>query len=74
VSSDKKNTAEEMWSEYHHRGEYKKRYPTEFVVRIFQGGNYPNLKMKKQSYRGTRILDLSCGDGRNLELEILSSC
>jgi SAM-dependent methyltransferase len=44
------------------------RYPTEWVVRTLAGGNYPGLKIDKSSYQGARILDMGCGDGRNLPL------
>ena len=44
------------------------RYPTEWVVRTLAGGNYPGLKMDKSQYAGARILDMGCGDGRNLPL------
>ncbi len=44
------------------------RFPTEWVVRTLAGGNYPGLKIDKLKYRGARVLDLSCGDGRNLPL------
>jgi SAM-dependent methyltransferase len=42
-------------------------YPVEFVVRMLLG-SYPRLTIDKQSYRGLSILDLGCGDGRNLSL------
>jgi SAM-dependent methyltransferase len=45
----------------------KKAYPVEFVVRVYLG-SYPRLTMDRQSYAGSRILDLGCGDGRNLPL------
>lgn len=44
------------------------RYPTEWVVRTLAGGNYPGLRMDKSIYPGARILDMGCGDGRNLPL------
>lgn len=44
------------------------RYPTEWVVRTLAGGNYPGLKIDKTCYQGARILDMGCGDGRNLQL------
>lgn len=44
------------------------RYPTEWVVRTLAGGNYPGLKIDKANYQGARILDMGCGDGRNLPL------
>lgn len=44
------------------------RYPTEWVVRTLAGGNYPRLKLDKSRYKSARILDMGCGDGRNLQL------
>lgn len=38
-------------------------FPNEYVLRSFVGG-YPNLKIDK-NYRGKKICDVSCGDGRN---------
>lgn len=58
------------WSDFYGSG-YRTsvgRYPTEWVVRTLAGGNYPSLKMDKSSYRDARILDMGCGDGRNLSL------
>ncbi|VIO77457.1 class I SAM-dependent methyltransferase [Bradyrhizobium ivorense] len=51
---------------------YQKRnpvhvYPVEFVVRAFLG-NYPRHKTDAASYQGKRVLDLGCGDGRNMPL------
>ena len=42
-------------------------YPVEFVVRTFLG-TYPNLKMDRSKYAGSKILDLGYGDGRNMPL------
>src|SRR6185437_1630813 len=42
-------------------------YPVEFVVRAFLG-NYPRHKTHSSSYLGRRVLDLGCGDGRNMTL------
>lgn len=42
-------------------------YPTEYVVRAFLG-NYPRHKSDPASYPGKRVLDLGCGDGRNMPL------
>lgn len=44
------------------------RYPTEWVVRTLAGGNYPGLTIDKSRYKRARILDMGCGDGRNLPL------
>ncbi|MBW8190824.1 class I SAM-dependent methyltransferase [Neiella marina] len=43
-------------------------YPTEWVMRTLAGAKYPNMKLDKRHYKGASILDLSTGDGRNLEL------
>lgn len=45
-------------------------YPTEWVIRTIGGANYPNFKFDKSLYKGKKILDISCGDGRNLEFLI----
>ena len=39
-------------------------YPSEYVIRIYRG-NYPRLAMPKP-VAGQRILDVGCGDGRNM--------
>lgn len=44
-----------------------KTYPNEYVVRIFMG-SYPRLNLDKSRYKGRRICDVGCGDGRNLVL------
>lgn len=40
-------------------------WPAEYVIRIFKG-KYPNLDLTKQDFNDKRILDVGCGDGRNL--------
>jgi SAM-dependent methyltransferase len=42
-------------------------YPVEFVVRAYLG-SYPRLTRTEPAYAGTRVLDLGCGDGRNMAL------
>ncbi|HIH22908.1 TPA: class I SAM-dependent methyltransferase [Candidatus Micrarchaeota archaeon] len=42
-------------------------YPAEYVIRIFKG-SYPRLNFDKSSYKGKKILDISCGDGCNMPL------
>ncbi|MDT8899748.1 class I SAM-dependent methyltransferase [Anaeroselena agilis] len=42
-------------------------YPVEFVVRTFLGTSYPALKLDRD-YQGKRVLDLGCGDGRNIPM------
>ena len=39
----------------------------EFVVRTLLG-SYPNLEMNRDSYSGSKLLDLGYGDGRNMPL------
>jgi len=41
-------------------------YPVEFVVRAYLG-SYPRLP-RHGSFAGARVLDLGCGDGRNMPL------
>jgi SAM-dependent methyltransferase len=43
-------------------------FPTEWVIRTIAGANYPRMKLDKSKYPGAAILDLGCGDGRNLPL------
>jgi ubiquinone/menaquinone biosynthesis C-methylase UbiE len=42
-------------------------YPVEFVVRAYLG-SYPRLPRDGQSSDGAAVLDLGCGDGRNMPL------
>jgi SAM-dependent methyltransferase len=42
-------------------------YPVEFVVRAFLG-RYPRLPNEVREYRGKHVLDLGCGDGRNMPM------
>jgi SAM-dependent methyltransferase len=61
--------AQQSWSSHYiSQGSKHSLYPTEWVVRTLAGGNYPKLKMDKCRYLGARILDMGCGDGRNLGL------
>jgi SAM-dependent methyltransferase len=51
---------------YRHRDpEYV--YPVEFVVRAYLG-SYPRLPRDGAPLAGARVLDLGCGDGRNMPL------
>lgn len=42
-------------------------YPVEFVVRAYLG-SYPRLPRGERPLPGERVLDLGCGDGRNMVL------
>lgn len=54
------------YTKYYKGKKLSKLYPTEFVVRSFLG-TYPNLKPNSKSfYKGKKVLDLGCGDGRNI--------
>lgn len=46
-------------------------YPSEYVIRIFKG-KYSRLNLDKDSFKGKKICDVGCGDGRNIVL--LSKC
>jgi len=59
------DTSEE-WGKYYRALADNYLFPNEFVVRAFLG-SYPNLSMS-HDYRGKRVCDVSCGDGRNLVL------
>ncbi|MGD0534560.1 MAG: class I SAM-dependent methyltransferase [Methanoregula sp.] len=39
-------------------------YPAEYVIRIFKGA-YPRLNLDK-NFRGRKICDIGCGDGRHI--------
>ena len=55
-----------QYTKYYKGKKLSKLYPTEFVVRSFLG-TYPNLKPNdKTFYKGKKVLDLGCGDGRNI--------
>lgn len=61
--------AQVRWGDFHAvRLARRHVYPTEWVVRTLAGGNYPDLKLNRQDYVDAKILDSSCGDGRNLSL------
>jgi SAM-dependent methyltransferase len=55
------------FSQFYQQKKVRNLYPTEFVIRILLG-SYPNLNLNKQTYPGSKILDLGFGDGRNFPL------
>lgn len=42
-------------------------FPYEYVTRIFRGV-YPRLALSREAFAGKKVLDVGCGDGRNLIL------
>lgn len=59
------NDKVEKWEEYY-KNLQSLMFPNEYVLRIF-AGKYPNLELPK-NYKGKKVCDVSCGDGRNLVL------
>src|SRR6267142_4362727 len=57
----------EHYGEFYSRKNPEKVYPVEFVVRTLLG-TYPGLAIDRTTYRGSRVLDLGFGDGRNMPL------
>jgi SAM-dependent methyltransferase len=57
----------ENYAEFYSRRNPEKVYPVEFVVRTLLG-TYPGLAIDRSTYRGSRVLDLGFGDGRNMPL------
>lgn len=56
------------WSKQYSQTKQNPVYPTEWVIRTIAGANYPFYKYDKSQYIGKKILDISCGDGRNLQM------
>lgn len=61
------NDQKRQWDRFYSQ-RMRRRYPTEWVIRTIAGGNYPALRLDKTRYSQARILDMGCGDGRNLML------
>ncbi len=60
------DTIDRNYEKFYSRINPEKVYPTEFIVRILLA-DYPNLNFKKP-LRGSRVLDIGFGDGRNTTL------
>ena len=58
-----------IWAaHYSEKIDTSNKYPAEWLVRTLKGTSYPGLKMDTARYAGAKVLDLGCGDGRNLGL------
>lgn len=66
-ATGKAATIETHYGEFYSRRNPAKVYPVEFVVRTLLG-TYPGLKIDRSAYRGSKVLDLGFGDGRNMPL------
>lgn len=55
------------WTDHYERKTHPAMYPEGFVVRAFLS-TFPEPLLDDRDYAGRRILDLSCGHGRNLGL------
>jgi ubiquinone/menaquinone biosynthesis C-methylase UbiE len=66
VMEEKSNDNIALWDRYYKSLTDSYLFPNEYVVRAFLG-TYPNLTMNR-NYRGAKVCDVSCGDGRNLVL------
>jgi SAM-dependent methyltransferase len=57
----------ERYRDFYRTKQLTNAYPAEFLVRIFLG-NYPSLNLDKTVYSQQRLIEVGCGDGRNLIL------
>lgn len=64
--------AQGAWSSVHAAHQQQAMsYPSEYLIRLFKG-RYPNHEYDKPGYADSRLLDVSCGDGRDIPM--LLSC
>ena len=56
-----------QYDEFYRRRDPEHVYPVEFVVRAYLG-SYPRLPLTERPFAGACVLDLGCGDGRNMAL------
>lgn len=43
-------------------------WPTETLIRMFKGRNYPNCNLYLNDYTSASLLDVGCGDANNFPL------
>ena len=61
-----KNNEKKEWTNAYAKSDMP--FPSEYVIRMFKG-KYPNCDLKLAGgYKGKRLLDISCGIGRDLVL------
>lgn len=60
------NNIEKKYTTFHASRMNIHCYPNEFLIRVMLG-SYPKLNLSK-NYTNKKILDLGCGDGRNIPL------
>ena len=66
-----KKDIKQEYSKFHLEKSSEHLYPTEWIIRTMLG-NYPELKLNRENYPNSKILDLGFGDGRNFPL--LDNC
>lgn len=62
-----KDNLKDKYNEYYNNLSVSQLYPSEYLVRIFQSDQFKQ-KFKFPNYKNKKLLDMSCGDGRNLKL------
>lgn len=61
------NSGDKRYSDFYEQRRPAQVYPVEFVMRAFLG-SYPRLPKPLDGFRGQSVLDLGCGDGRNMPM------
>lgn len=61
------NNSKKQWIKYYQNDVKHNTYPESFVVRLLLSKR-PYAALDQYKFKGSRILDLSCGNGRNIPL------